>query len=135
MYGKIENGGIVYAPKTLVAEGKRVINPSAQLLQSLGYKAVSHEDYPDDGKHYKQVYQETDTEIRCVWVEDESEYWENIPYDEAVNAEIRKRYTESQEFALLRQRDEKPDEYEQYYDYCESCKAYVKQKKEEYGWQ
>lgn len=54
-------------------------------------------------------------------------------YDEAVNFEIRKRYTESQEFAVLRQKDEKPDEYAAYYNYCEECKAYVKamQQKEE----
>lgn len=57
----------------------------------------------------------------------------SIPYDDAVNAEIRKRYTESQEFSVLRQRDEKPEEYAAYYNYCEECKAYVKamQQKEE----
>lgn len=65
----------------------------------------------------------------------EREYWENVSYEDAVNAEIRKQYTESNELALLRQRDEKPDEYAQYYAYCEGCKAFVKQKKEEYEWQ
>lgn len=59
----------------------------------------------------------------------EREYWASIPYDEAVNAEIRKRYTESQEFAILRQKDEKPEEYAAYYAYCEKCKADVKSKK------
>ena len=59
----------------------------------------------------------------------EREHWVNIPYDEAVNAKIRERYTESQEFAILRQRDEKPTEYAEYYAYCEECKAYVKEKK------
>ena len=62
----------------------------------------------------------------------EREYWQSIPYDEAVNAEIRKQYSESQEFAILRQKDEKPEEYGQYYAYCEACKAYVKKKQEEY---
>lgn len=61
----------------------------------------------------------------------EKEYWQNIPYDEAVNAKIRERYTESQEFAILRQKDEKPDEYASYYAYCEECKAFVKAKKSE----
>lgn len=55
-------------------------------------------------------------------------YWLSVPYDEAVDAEIRKRYTVSQEFAILRQRDEKPDEYAAYFIYCEECKAYVKAK-------
>ena len=63
----------------------------------------------------------------------EKEYWLNISYDEAVNREIRKRYTESQEFAILRQKDEKQEEYQAYYEYCEYCKAFVKQKKEEYA--
>lgn len=61
----------------------------------------------------------------------ERERWLSIPYDEAVNSEIRKRYTVSQEFAILRQKDEKPEEYREYYDYCEACKTFVKQMKEE----
>jgi hypothetical protein len=52
-----------------------------------------------------------------------------LSYDEAVNLKIRERYTESQEFAILRQREEKPDEYAEYYAYCEECKAFVKLKK------
>lgn len=59
----------------------------------------------------------------------EREYWANVDYNEAVNAKIRERYTESQEFAILRQRDEKPDEYAEYFAYCEECKAFVKSKK------
>lgn len=59
----------------------------------------------------------------------EAEYWQSVDYDEAVNTEIRKRYTESQEFAILRQRDSKPTEYAEYNEYCEACKAYVKEKK------
>ena len=61
----------------------------------------------------------------------EREYWRSISYDDAVNDEIRKRYSASQEFAILRQQGEKPEEYREYYDYCEACKAFVKQKKEE----
>lgn len=58
----------------------------------------------------------------------ESEYWKNTPYDDLVNAEIRKRYSESQEFSILRQKNEKPDEYKVYFDYCEQCKNLVKSK-------
>lgn len=61
----------------------------------------------------------------------EREYWQAVPYDEAVNARIRERYSDSQEFAILRQRNEKPDEYAAYYAYCEECKAEVKAKKSE----
>lgn len=56
----------------------------------------------------------------------EREYWQSIDYDEAVNNEIRKRYSASEEFAILRQRDSKQEEYSAYYAYCEECKAYVK---------
>lgn len=49
-----------------------------------------------------------------------------MSYDEAVDAEIRKRYSMSQEFAILRQRDEKPAEYAEYFAYCEECKRRVK---------
>jgi beta-galactosidase GanA len=59
----------------------------------------------------------------------EREYWQTVPYDEAVNAKIRERYTESQEFAILRQSNAKPAEYAEYYAYCEECKAFVKGKK------
>ena len=64
--------------------------------------------------------------------ETERQYWLNTPYDDAVDAEIRKRYTVSQEFAILRQKDEKPEEYAEYYAYCEECKTYVKTKITEY---
>ena len=49
-----------------------------------------------------------------------------IDYSEAVDNEIRKKYSASAEFAILRQKEEKPDEYASYYAYCEECKAYVK---------
>lgn len=53
-------------------------------------------------------------------------------YDSLVDEEIRKRYTVSQEFAILRQRDEKPTEYAAYYAYCEECKAFVKAQRAKY---
>lgn len=61
--------------------------------------------------------------------ERERQYWQNVSYEEAVDAQIRKRYSVSQEFAILRQKDEKPEEYAEYYAYCEQCKAYVKERK------
>lgn len=49
-----------------------------------------------------------------------------IDYDAEVNRLIRQRYTASQEFAILRQRDEKPDEFAEYNEYCEWCKSEIK---------
>lgn len=43
-------------------------------------------------------------------------------YDELVEKYIREKYTISQEFAVIRQKDDKPDEYQLYYTYAEECK-------------
>ena len=82
------------------------------------------------------VREMTDEEIAAVHAENERaerDYWLNISYGEAVDAEIRRRYSVSEEFAILRQRDEKPDEYASYYAYCEECKALVKERMAAYG--
>ena len=47
-------------------------------------------------------------------------------YENAVNAKIREKYTLSQELAILRQQTEKPEEYAEYFAYCEQCKAQAK---------
>lgn len=88
-----------------------------------------------DNGIYREPTAEEIAEMNAQAEQAEREYWANISYDEAVDAEIRKRYSVSQEFAILRQKDEKPQEYQQYFDYCEKCKAYAKQKKEEMTWQ
>lgn len=72
-------------------------------------------------------------EMQKAQEEQEKAYWTNISYDDAVNAEIRKKYSESAEFAILRQKDEKPNEYAEYYSYCEECKAYVKEQKAKFN--
>lgn len=75
----------------------------------------------------REMTTEEVAEMQTQQLEAESQYLQQIDYGETINAEIRKRYTESQEFAILRQKDEKPDEYAEYYAYCEECKAIVKQ--------
>jgi hypothetical protein len=47
-------------------------------------------------------------------------------YEEQVNALIRARYSLPQELAILRQRDEKPEEYAAYNAYAEECKIKAK---------
>lgn len=77
----------------------------------------------------REVTPEELAEMEAAQARAEREYWASIPYDEAVDTKIRERYSISQEFAILRQRDEKPDEYAAYFAYCEECKAFVKEKK------
>lgn len=49
-------------------------------------------------------------------------------YENYVNTLIREKYTLSQELAILRQRDTKPEEYNAYNAYCEMCKIEAKAK-------
>lgn len=51
---------------------------------------------------------------------------DNEEYENKVVALIRKKYNINQELAILRQRDAKPLEYQEYYDYVEQCKEQVK---------
>lgn len=45
-----------------------------------------------------------------------------MDYGETVNGLIRRKYTLSEELAILRQRDTKAEEFEAYNTYAESCK-------------
>lgn len=47
-------------------------------------------------------------------------------YGNHVNDLIRRRYSLSEELGILRQKDEKPDEYRVYFAFCEECKAKAK---------
>lgn len=85
----------------------------------------------EDG-NYRDMTPAEIAEMEAQAAETERQYWQTTTYDDAVNAEIRKRYGISQEFAILRQRDEKPEEYATYYTYCEECKAYVKSQQVKY---
>lgn len=47
-------------------------------------------------------------------------------YEQKVEELIRERYTISQELSLLRQRDTKAKEYQEYFEYAEQCKVKAK---------
>ena len=47
-------------------------------------------------------------------------------YSDEVVRRIRARYSLSEEFAILRQRDEKPEEFAAYNAFAEACKAEAK---------
>ena len=51
--------------------------------------------------------------------------WTNL-YESLIVQKIRQRYSVNEELAILRQRDEKPDEFKEYHDYVEVCKAEAK---------
>lgn len=47
-------------------------------------------------------------------------------YEEIVTAYIREKYSLDEELAIQRQRDTKPEEFENYFKYCEECKKRAK---------
>lgn len=51
-------------------------------------------------------------------------------YPTEVDKLIREKYSLSAELAILRQRDTKPEEFKEYNDYVEQCKATVKKELE-----
>ena len=51
--------------------------------------------------------------------------WTNF-YENLVVRKIRAKYSVNEELAILRQRDSKPAEFEEYNAYVEACKAEVK---------
>lgn len=65
----------------------------------------------------------------------EREYWQSISYDDAVNAEIRKRYPQQDVEAILNnylafpENPEYVEEFRQLQQYRVECKAFVRQKK------
>lgn len=54
---------------------------------------------------------------------------EEADYAAEVDRAVRKRYTISAELAILRQRDTKPEEFEEYYSFVEACKIKAREVK------
>ena len=50
-----------------------------------------------------------------------------IPYEEKVVSLIREKYSLDEELAIQRQRDTKPEEFKEYFTYCEECKMKAKE--------
>lgn len=57
---------------------------------------------------------------------DEVPKYTDAEYSERVNALIRERYSDSEELSILRQRDEKPTQFAEYFAFCEDCKKRAK---------
>ncbi len=62
-----------------------------------------------------------------IEIEDLYDNYEGLSYEEIVSMLIREKYSLDEELAIQRQRDNKVEEFEQYYDYCEECKAKAKE--------
>ena len=51
--------------------------------------------------------------------------WQKL-YEREVERKIREKYTIGQELAIIRQKDEKTEEFDEYYSYVELCKQKTK---------
>lgn len=69
MHGKLQNGFLRSAPKTIVLDGKSINNPLPEELEHLGYKPVVYTDMPEvtEGKHWESSWEEEENAIRQVW--------------------------------------------------------------------
>jgi hypothetical protein len=100
-YKRTIEGVTEYFREPLIYDGKQIWNPSEEQIKAAGW-----EEY---------IPEETASE-------------EYVPsYEERVVELIREKYSIDDEIAILRQKDTKQEEYQAWYDYCESCKAQAKE--------
>lgn len=98
--------------KTYKKDGKRVLRPRVVVIGDLQYINPTDEQLTEAG-----------------YTIEEAEYTPKVvveSYGQKVERLIRQRYSLSEELALLRQRESKPEEFAAYNAYCEECKQQVK---------
>lgn len=101
-YTKQIDGKTIIKPRNMivVVKGdKQIINPTEEQILADGWEVY----IPAPVEPYKPTY------------------------EERVEQLIRERYSVNQELAIQRQRETKPDEFEEYFAYCEECKATAKE--------
>lgn len=69
------------------------------------------------------IYREETQEEKQAREQRELDFLKTMTYAELVSYFIREKYTQDDEYALLRQRDTKVEEFATYNDYCEECKV------------
>lgn len=75
---------------------------------------------------YRDENDELQTVTTPVYIADEIDIDAPLTYDRVAEALIRDRYSVSDELAILRQQSSKPEEFEAYNEYAETCKTWAK---------
>lgn len=128
---KIPGKTVKEIAEELEAEGKKteVINGELYLIKTV---------FENGGKYAEKICPIPETPGKEAWDEyedilvyipytaEELEEKARAEYERKTDRLIRKRYTLSQELSLLRQQQEKPEEYAEYFAYCEACKRAAK---------
>lgn len=121
----------------LVVDTIEVSLPEVQGVEEQGHYEVIAE-YPNGGKDVEWIvdvagveYQPARTELEPIQVyipytQEELEARKQQEYEDKIVELIRRKYSLNQELAILRQRDSKPTEFNEYNAYVEQCKQEVK---------
>ena len=99
-YKRTNEGVTEYFREPLIADGKQIWNPSEEQILSQGWEEYTPEETASE--EYQPTYEEKVVEL------------------------IREKYTIDNELAILRQRDTKKAEFEEYFEFCEQCKLIAK---------
>lgn len=86
----------------------------------MGYKIVDLDDKYSDC-HFDDFDENLDFSIDKYNARKQKE--KEIEYENKIVTLVRQKYNLNQELAILRQRDTKPEEYLEYFNYVEECKA------------
>ncbi|MCI6267408.1 MAG: hypothetical protein MR637_02105 [Clostridiales bacterium] len=81
MYGKLENGVLKYAPKTILVDGVQVTNPTHEMLVEVGYLPVKLTDAPNVSTSFIAAPRWTQTENAIV------QEWEILPDTNPLSAD------------------------------------------------
>ena len=119
MFYRITEKGLEKAPKMLEIDGKCVFTNSEKIYNEKGYYRMEEAPLPSDGGSYAPTYILKDNVIIKNWQRVEAE---PLPYKERVIARIRAVYSVDDEIAIIRQRDTKPDEFDEYNSFVEQVK-------------
>lgn len=110
---------ILYADKGKVLRrisDKWVVGPK----YSLGYTYyIGGQRLPEPKLEVKEDFEEL--------TEEEIQREKESLYPEYVEKYIRERYSHSQELAIQRQRDSKPEQFQEYFNFCEECKKIARE--------
>ena len=91
-----------------------------------------------DYKFFKETSRTLTNETRTIYVKKsenpityslelvEGVFYSSLPYETIVRMMIKEKYDINEELAIQRQRDTKPSEFQEYFDYIESIKTLVK---------
>lgn len=129
-YAQLIEGVLIPAPNQVIKNGFIIKNPNESLLKELGYKPLKYDEQPEistPGNLLKEVYTDQGDYIQVSYEEYTPEIIQE-PYKDQVVKLIRKKYSENDELAILRQQSTKPEEFKTYFEYCEECKSTIKEK-------